>query len=87
MPFTSHHLRLLDDYLTLLPQLDAAAEEADLLKLGFLSGPIPIPIVDGPAGSEAYRDSFPAARHQSARTSSTDEAIDQRWVTNVREVR
>jgi hypothetical protein len=48
---------LLDDFLLRLPQLNAADAQAQLRKLGFLAGPIPNPIVDGPKDSDAYATS------------------------------
>lgn len=44
---------LLSDYLERLPGLDAPVAEAELRRLGFLAGPAPNPIIDGPEGSSA----------------------------------
>lgn len=55
------HLRafsvLLDDFVDALPGLGAAEAEGQLRRLGFLDGPIPNPMVDGPHGSPAEASS------------------------------
>jgi HEAT repeat protein len=53
---------LLGDYLERLPDLDTAVAEAELRKLGFLAGPVPNPIIDGPKDSSAATTS--AARYE-----------------------
>jgi hypothetical protein len=48
---------LVEDYLAALPELDRATAEVRLRTLGFLAGPYPRPLWDGPTGSPENRTS------------------------------
>ncbi len=47
----------LADFESALPQMNSDEARGHLEKLGFLTGPVTNPIVDGPQGSEAYKSS------------------------------